>query len=66
MLSKRDHINYWITASDEDWERGVYMYENADYVFCLFCIHLSIEKLSKDIWVKENQNNNYPPRIHEI
>ncbi len=33
--------------------------------FVLFCVHLSIEKLSKALWVKENQNN-YPPRIHEI
>lgn len=31
-----------------------------------FCIHLSIEKLSKAIWVKENRNSNYPPRIHDI
>jgi HEPN domain-containing protein len=28
-------------------------------------VHLSIEKLSKALWVKENQNN-YPPRLHEV
>lgn len=42
------------------------MYEKRDYVFCLFCVHLSIEKLSKALWVKENKNNNYPPRIHDV
>ncbi len=42
------------------------MYEKKDYVFCLFCLHLCIEKLSKALWVKENPNSNHPPRIHEI
>lgn len=65
MLSKTDHINYWFSSSTEDWERALFLYEKKDYVFCLFCVHLSIEKLSKALWVKENQNN-YPPRIHEI
>ncbi len=65
MLSKTDHINYWFSSSTEDWERAMFLHEKKDYVFCLFCVHLSIEKLSKALWVKENQNN-YPPRIHEI
>jgi HEPN domain-containing protein len=65
MLSKTDHINYWFSSSTEDWERAMFLQEKKDYVFCLFCVHLSIEKLSKALWVKENQNN-YPPRIHEI
>lgn len=65
MLSKTDHINYWFSSSTEDWERAMFLHEKKDYVFCLFCVHLSIEKLSKALWVKENQNN-YPPRVHEI
>lgn len=65
MLSKTDHINYWLSSSNEDWERAIFLYEKKDFVFCLFCMHLSMEKLSKALWVKENQNN-YPPRIHEI
>lgn len=66
MLSKMDHINYWLTSSEQDWERAMFMYEKKDYVFCLFCVHLCIEKLSKSLWVKENQNSNYPPRIHDV
>ena len=65
MLSKTDHIEYWLSSSNEDWERAVFLLEKKDYVFCLFCVHLCLEKLSKALWVKENQNN-YPPRIHEI
>ncbi|MEO5650519.1 MAG: HEPN domain-containing protein [Ginsengibacter sp.] len=66
MLSKKDHIDYWLTSAEQDWERAMFLYEKKDYVFCLFCVHLSIEKLTKALWVKENKNNNYPPRIHEI
>lgn len=66
MLSKTDHINYWLSSSEEDWERAIFLYEKKDYVFCLFCVHLSIEKLSKALWVKENPNSNHPPRIHDV
>lgn len=66
MLSKNDHIDYWVSSSEQDWERAMYMREKKDFVFCLFCVHLCLEKLSKALWVKENPNNNYPPRIHDI
>ena len=66
MLSKIDHINYWLSTSEEDWDRAMFMYEKKDYVFCLFCVHLCIEKLSKALWVKENPNNNHPPRIPDV
>ncbi len=66
MLSKKDHIDYWLTSAEQNWEGAIFMYKKKDYVFCLFCVHLCIEKLSKSLWVKENPNNNYPPRIHEV
>lgn len=66
MFSKGEHINYWLSSSEQDWERAIFLYEKRDYVFCLFCVHLCIEKLSKALWVKENQNGNYPPRIHDV
>lgn len=42
-----------------------WLLEKKDYVFGLFCLHLSLEKLAKALWVKENQVN-FPPRIHEL
>lgn len=66
MLSKDDHISYWVSTAEHDWERALFMYEKKDFVFCLFCVHMCLEKLSKALWVKENPNNNYPPRIHDI
>ena len=41
------------------------MFRNKDYVFGLFCVHLSIEKICKAIWVKDNVSN-FPPRIHDL
>lgn len=41
------------------------MFKNKDYVFALFCVHLSIEKICKAIWVKDNVSN-FPPRIHDL
>lgn len=65
-MSKNDHIDYWVYASEKDWERGIFMYEKNDFVFCLFCVHLCPEKLTKALWVKENPNNNYPPKTHDL
>jgi len=65
MLSKNDHINYWKSTAEEDWDRVDWLLDKKDYVFALFCLHLSLEKLAKAVWVKENQVN-FPPRIHDL
>jgi hypothetical protein len=31
MLSKIEHINYWLSSSEEDWDRAMFMYEKKDY-----------------------------------
>ncbi len=41
------------------------MFEKKDFVFALFCIHLSLEKICKALWIKQNTAN-FPPRIHEL
>lgn len=63
---KHDHIDYWVSSAGQDWERATFMYEKKDFVFSLFCVHLCEEKLCKGLWVKENLNINYPPKIREI
>lgn len=65
VLTKNDYIKYWTESSSEDWDRVTWLVEKSDYVFALFCLHLSLEKLAKALWVKENQAN-FPPRIHEL
>ena len=64
-MTKKDHITYWIESSQEDWGRAEMCFNNKDYVFGLFCLHLCAEKLSKALWVKENESD-FPPRIHNL
>jgi len=64
-MTKEDHIQYWVEISDDDWVRSESCFKNRDYVFGLFGLHLSLEKLLKALWVKENKTN-FPPRIHNL
>lgn len=60
-----DHIQYWKTTAARDWKRVNLLFKNRDYVFALFCAHLTLEKLIKGHWVKDNALN-YPPKIHNL
>ncbi len=64
-MTKEEHIKYWITTSRHDWKRAESLLTLRDYAFALFCLHLSIEKLAKALWIKEHDSN-YPPRIHNL
>ncbi|OFX30475.1 MAG: hypothetical protein A2X08_05565 [Bacteroidetes bacterium GWA2_32_17] len=64
-MTKEEHISYWIKNADRDWKRMQLCFKSKDYVFCLFCIHLSLEKLCKAIWVKYHKTD-FPPRIHNL
>lgn len=64
-MTKEDYIKYWLKTSDHDWKRFELLVKGKDYVFALFCLHLSIEKLAKGLWVKEHKSN-FPPRIHNL
>ena len=64
-MDKAGHINYWISNSKRDWKRAKYCFEEKDYVFSLFCMHLCLEKVCKALWVKNNKSN-IPPKIHNL
>lgn len=64
-MTKEDHIQYWVTTSKHDWKRAELMFNSKEYAFSLFCLHLSIEKLAKASWVRDNEGN-HPPRIHNL
>ncbi len=65
MMSKQEHINYWISTAEKDWNVVYNLYNSKDYVYCLFFSHLVIEKLSKAMWVRSMETN-HPPRVHNI
>lgn len=64
-MTKDDYIKYWIKTSDDDWKRVELLAEKRDYIFALFCLHLSLEKQAKALWVKEHKSN-FPPKIHNL
>jgi HEPN domain-containing protein len=65
MMTKTDHVAYWMATADDNWRELHNMMQAGDYLPALFWAHLCIEKLSKALWVKENEAN-IPPRIHNI
>lgn len=65
MLTKQQHIAYWLHSADEDWLTVEAMFASKRYLHCLFWAHLMLEKLAKANWVK-NHAENIPPKVHNI
>lgn len=65
MLNKEQHIEYWINTAREDWEAVLDIVAAKRYVHALFFSHLTLEKLLKAHWVKDNEEN-HPPKIHNL
>jgi HEPN domain-containing protein len=65
MMTKEQHINYWINSAEEDRLSVEALLERKRYLHCLFWAHLTLEKLAKAIWVKHHEEN-LPPKIHNI
>ena len=65
ILTKQDHIDYWVKTASKDWKAIQDMYSTKNYVHSLFWAHLVLEKLLKAHWVKDNEGNT-PPKIHML
>ncbi len=65
MLNKEQHIQYWKTSANEDWETALVLLNGKRFAFCLFSLHLVIEKLLKAVWIKESITNT-PPFTHDL
>ena len=65
MMTKEQHINYWVDIAGDDWRRKEILFNASDYVFCLYLAHQTLEKLAKANWVKNNVEN-IPPKVHNI
>ena len=61
----KEHIEYWIKTSNEDYEVCLLLIESKKYLHALFLAHLSLEKLVKAHWVRDNENS-FPPKIHNL
>ncbi|UYZ62623.1 HEPN domain-containing protein [Hymenobacter weizhouensis] len=64
-MNKQDHIKHWVETCQEDWLSAHDLFQTKRFLQCLFFAHLTIEKLSKAHWVKDNSTD-IPPRTHNI
>ena len=64
-MTKQDHIAYWVESTTKDWDAIQNMYKAKTYVYALFFAHLSLEKLLKAHWIKDNEGN-FPPKTHNL
>lgn len=65
MMSKEQHIDFWLKNADEDLDTALYNFDGGRNVYCLFFLHLCIEKILKAIWIKDNITNT-PPFTHDL
>ena len=65
MAEKQAHIDYWKREAERNWGTALYLKEGKQNLIALFLFHLTIEKLIKAHWVKDNIDD-FPPRTHDI
>ena len=65
MMTKEQHIEYWLNTAQYDWTGVEHAFKAKDYMHCLFWAHLTLEKLAKALWVKHHQEN-FPPKVHNV
>lgn len=65
MLTKKEHIDYWLESAQSDWESVSLLFDGGKYVQGLFFCHLVLEKISKALLIKLTDEI-YPPKIHDI
>ena len=64
-MTNDKQVDYWKKGSDEDWESVRRMVESTqEYHWCLFVMHLSMEKALKGLVAKKIGDP--PPEIHNL
>ncbi|MDT3740886.1 MAG: HEPN domain-containing protein [Candidatus Kapabacteria bacterium] len=65
MLTKEEHIKFWIEQAGDDWSAVDTLFQGKKYLQSLFFAHLVVEKICKALWIKFNIDN-VPPRSHNL
>src|SRR3989344_8982923 len=55
-MDQEEIVNYWRDASDGDFDLSRNLFESKRFSYCLFFVHLSIEKLLKGLIVYKTSN----------
>lgn len=61
-----DLMNFWIKSADGDYKVMNVLYKNKQNSYCLFFGHLTIEKLLKALYAKNNKGAPYAPKTHSL
>ena len=64
-MTKEQHIDFWMNTAEEDWTTVGVLYAMDRYLHSLFWAHLTLEKLTKAIWIKHNASE-IPPNVDNI
>ena len=64
-MTKEQHIAYWDSQVDEDFDCAEVLFQANHFAQSLFWAHLAVEKLCKALCVKENDGNTVP-LIHNL
>ena len=59
-------MEYWLNSSDEDYDTMQVMFNNKKNTWSLFLGHLVIEKLLKWLYAKNNKENPYTIKSHNL
>lgn len=51
-MERGEIVDFWINGSAEDFELSRSLFEGKKFIYCLFFLHLSIEKLLKGLIVR--------------
>ena len=65
MLTKQEHIDYWVKTANRDWLAALDLLASKNYLQALFWGHLVLEKLVKAHWIKDNLENT-PTKTHHL
>jgi HEPN domain-containing protein len=64
-MTKQEHIFYWAKQVEEDFDCAKVLYQANHFAQSLFWAHLALEKLTKALWIKNNEGNT-PPLVHNL
>ena len=65
VMNRQEIIQYWKETAERDWIASQSLFNTENYVHSLYFAHLTLEKLSKAHWVKDNKDTN-APRVHNL
>ena len=64
-MEKQDYIEYWLRSSKDDLSSMESNFQSGKYDWSLFIGHLSLEKIFKALWVRNNPGD-IPPKTHNL